>query len=346
VAFSSGDRGLAILTGGVLIIGLVAGLPMSAAPNDARLDGYAEWRRSGLIIVDGQRVGADQTTRWTGEPKSLAEVPLGHEVRVRGARQLDGSVLAREIDVRPNRIALFEDEVQQGTNELEGLWLRSGEAFEVDRTGRRTVIGEVAREGRSVDRVRRLVRRMSPSYLDHSKIRVYVVDNKEWNAMAMGNGAVWVFSGIMNDMTDDELAVVVGHELAHYTHEHSRRQMRKNMWIQFGSVAALLAAGAIDNSGWRAAAELGSALGFSAWMSGYGRNLEDQADRVGLRYAHEGGFDVNGAPQVWQRFLTKYGEGDRVTNFFFSDHSRASARRKNLELELRNNYTSLTSGGS
>ena len=44
------------------------------------------------------------------------------------------------------------------------------------------------------------------------------------------------------------------------------------------------------------------------------------------------------APQVWQRFLTKYGEGDRVTNFFFSDHSLASARRKNLEQELRNNY--------
>jgi Zn-dependent protease with chaperone function len=338
MSLSPGDRGLAILAVGVLIIGLTAGLPISAAQNAIRLDGYAEWRRAGLILVDGQRVRADQGTRWKGEPTSIDDVPLGHEVRVRGIRHVDGSVLAREIDVRPNGNALFEGDVQQGTNELEGLWLRTGEAFEVDRAGGRKVIGEVARDGRSVDRVRRLVRRMSPPYVDQSKIRVYVVDNKEWNAMAMGNGAMWVFNGIMNDMTDDELAIVVGHELAHYTHEHSRRQMRKNMWGQFGSLAALLAASAIDNNGLRAAAQLGSALGFSAWMSGYGRDLEDQADRVGLRYAYEGGFDVNGAPQVWQRFLTKYGEGDRATNFFFSDHSLASARRKSLEQELRNNY--------
>jgi Zn-dependent protease with chaperone function len=157
--------------------------------------------------------------------------------------------------------------------------------------------------------------------------------------MAMGNGAVWVFDGIMKDMSDDELAIVVGHELAHYTHEHSRRQMRKAVWGQMGSLAAILAAEAIDNDAARVATQLGSTLGFTAWMSGYGRDLEDQADRVGLRYAYEAGYDISRAPQVWQRFLEKYGEGDRVTNFFFSDHSLASARRKNLESEIRNNYS-------
>ncbi len=171
-----------------------------------------------------------------------------------------------------------------------------------------------------------------------SKLRVYVIDNKEWNAMAMGNGAIWVFSGIMNDMNDTELAMVVGHELAHYTHEHSRRQMRKAMWIQMGSLAALAAAQAIDNGGWRALAQVGRVLGFSAWMNGYGRDHEDQADRVGMRYAYEGGFDVSAAPHVWQRFLDKYGNTNKVANFFFSDHSTASARRRNLEQEMRFNY--------
>jgi Zn-dependent protease with chaperone function len=338
VLFSPGDRGLALVAVGALFVGLTAGVPMRAEHDTVRLDGYAEWRRSGSIVVDGQRVQADANTRWKGDSKSTGSIPLGHEVRVRGGRSPDGTVLAREIDVRPNGSALFEDEVQKGTNELEGLWLRSGQAFEVDARGQRKVIGEVSRDGRSVDRVRRLVRRMAPGYVNQSRLRVYVVENKEWNAMAMGNGAVWVFSGIMNDMNDDELAIVVGHELAHYTHEHSRRQMRKNMWGQFGSLAALLAAEAIDDNRLRAAAQLGSVLGLSAWMSGYGRDLEDQADRVGLRYAYEAGFDVKNAPQVWQRFLTKYGEGDRVTNFFFADHSLASARRRNLAHELRNNY--------
>ena len=339
MTLSPGDRGLALVAAGVLIVGLTAGLPTVTAQTAIRLDGYAEWRKAGVLVVDGQRVRADERTKWKGPVTAISAVPLGHEVRVKGDRQADGIVRAYEIDVRPNGTALFENEVRTGTDELEGLWLRSGEAFEADGGGRMKVIGEVAREGRAVDRVRRLVRQMSPPYVDQSAIRVYVIDNRDWNAMAMGNGAVWVFRGIMDDMTDSELAIVVGHELAHYTHEHSRRQMRKGMWGQFGSLAALFAAEAIDSGGLRAAAQLGSALGFSAWMNGYGRDLEDQADRVGLRYAHEGGFDVARAPQVWQRFLDKYGQGDRVTNFFFSNHSLASARRKNLEVELRHNYT-------
>jgi Zn-dependent protease with chaperone function len=339
MTFSAGDRGLAVVAVGALIIGLTAALPVVSAQETIKLDGYAEWRRAGIVVVDGQRVRADQRTKWKGAATAVDAVSLGHEVRVQGARQPDGTVLAREIDVRPNGKALFEADVQKGTDELEGLWLRSGEAFEADTAGKKTVIGEVERQGVRVDRVRRLVREMAPPYVDPSKVRVYVIDNKEWNAMAMGNGALWVFRGIMDDMNDNDLAIVVGHELAHYTHEHSRRQMRKAMWGQFGSLAALLAAAAIDSKGLRAAAELGSALGFSAWMNGYGRDLEDQADRVGLRYAYEGGYDVSSAPNVWQRFLDKYGQGDRVTNFFFSNHSLAGARRKNLQAELRNNYS-------
>jgi Zn-dependent protease with chaperone function len=338
LTFSDGDRGLAALLAVIVAVGVTVNYASLDAQQTIKLDSYAEWRRPGELLVDGQRVHTDQRTRWKGKVTRLDDVPLGSEVRVEGTRAADGTVLAREIDVRPNGVALFEADVRQGTDELEGLWLRAGEAFEADPRGTKKPIGEIERNGPRVARIERLVRRMAPPYVDRSQIRVYVIDNKEWNAMAMGNGAIWVFDGIMKDMSDDELAIVVGHELAHYTHEHSRRQMRKGMWGQMGSVAALLAAEAIDSNGLRTAAQLGAALGLSAWMSGYGRDLEDQADRVGLRYAHEAGFNVSDAPRVWQRFLEKYGEGDRVTNFFFSDHSLASARRKNLEQEIRNNY--------
>jgi len=334
-----GDRALMILLAGLVVVGLVAGTGgVSAEDGAIKLDSYAEWKLPGALVVDGQKVVADAQTKWKGKFTSLDAVPVGHEVRVQGMRQPSGAVLAREIDVRPNGSALFENEVQKGTDELEGLWLRNGEAFEADSKGKKIAIGEIEKEGRHVQRVQRLVGRLAPPYLDRSKLRVYVIDNQEWNAMAMGNGAIWVFRGIMDDMTDNELAIVVGHELAHYTHEHSRRQMRKAIWIEMGNAAALAAAEAIDSQGWRAIAQLGSTLGFGAWSNGYGRNLEDQADRVGMRYAHEAGFDVSRAPAVWQRFLEKYGDRDRVTNFFFSDHSSAAARRKNLEQELRFNY--------
>ena len=83
---------------------------------------------------------------------------------------------------------------------------------------------------------------------------------------------------------------------------------------------------------------LGAAALTGPEMSTVSKSPEDQADRVGLRYAYEAGFPVDGAPGVWQRFLEKYGQEDRMTNFFFSDHSLASARKGNLEREIANNY--------
>ena len=71
---------------------------------------------------------------------------------------------------------------------------------------------------------------------------------------------------------------------------------------------------------------------------GYSRDQEDQADRVGLRYAYEAGFDVSKGPGLWARFAEKYGDKDKVTNFFFGSHSLSSERARNLQKELRFNY--------
>jgi Zn-dependent protease with chaperone function len=334
-----GDRALVALMGLVLVVGLAAGPPGVSAQQGIRLDSYAEWKRDGDLVVDGQRVRPTPKTKWKGKYTSVGEIPLGDEVRVQGRRQPDGVVLATEIDVRPNAAnALFESDVRQGTAELEAAWTKNKLAFEPGANGQVKKIGEVADAGPDVDRVRRLVNRLAPPYVPRDALRVYVIDNKEWNAMAMGNGAIWVFSGIMQDMPDNQLAIVVGHELAHYTHEHSRRQARRAIWTQLAGVAAIISAEAIDSDAARAGAQMGAALGLSALTAGYGRDLEDQADRVGLRYAYEAGFPVDDAPGVWQRFLEKYGQEDRMTNFFFSDHSLASARKGNLEREIANNY--------
>ena len=75
-----------------------------------------------------------------------------------------------------------------------------------------------------------------------------------------------------------------------------------------------------------------------AWENGYGRNLEDQADRVGLRYAYEGGFDVECAIEMWSRIRSRFGEKDAVTNWFADDHSQSTGRIKNIRRELQLNY--------
>ena len=182
------------------------------------------------------------------------------------------------------------------------------------------------------------MQRLVPSYIDPNALRVRVVENGEWNAAAMGNGAIWVYSGLIDATSDNELAIVLGHELAHYTHEHSRRKIKRQMWGQLAAAGTEGALSTMNNDAAREMVGLAAALSLSAWTTGYSRQTEDQADRVGLRYAYEAGYDVSVGPSLWARFREKYGELDRVTSFFRATHSRPSDRIRNIEQELARNY--------
>jgi hypothetical protein len=110
------------------------------------------------------------------------------------------------------------------------------------------------------------------------------------------------------------------------------------MWIQLAAMGALGATSTIDSGTSRAIAETAAGLAASAWSNGYGRDMEDQADRVGLRYAYEAGYDITTGPSLWGRFAKKYGEGSAAVNFFFGNHSLAAERAAYLEREIALNY--------
>jgi Zn-dependent protease with chaperone function len=204
--------------------------------------------------------------------------------------------------------------------------------------GKRQEIGKIVESGAKADRANRIMSNLVPPYVSLEDLRVRVIETEEWNASAMGNGAIWVYSGLMEEMSDDELAIILGHELAHYTHEHSRRGAKQRFWGQLAGLGAVVGANAAGG-GTGDALGVGALLGVTAWQSGYSRDMEDQADRVGLRYAHEGGYDVKAGPQLWGRFKEKYGESDSVTNFFVGSHSRPTDRIRNLEHEISINYS-------
>lgn len=302
--------------------------------------GYVEWFRDDYLITDGQRVRWNEQTRLKlGRVPTVRQIPLGYEIKVKGIRLADGALLALELEAKPNGVAAYEREVRQGSDDLETTWIQRGAVFRMASDGRYTDGGRVRESGPDVDRVRRLVARLAPPYVDASRLRVRLIETNEWNASAMGNGAIWVNKGLLDDVaSDDELAFVLGHELAHYTHEHPRRGVRNGALIQLAAQAAQLALGHVDSATKHAALSIGTDLALSAWGSGYTRSLEDQADLVGLRYAYEAGFDVRQAPKMWRRVLERSGQPDRVSNFFLGDHSRASDRIRNLERELQINY--------
>jgi len=304
-----------------------------------KLSGYAEFREGAYLIADGQRIRVNEKTRIKGA-RNYRTIRMGSEIQVKGTRQDDGSILARKIQVGRNLETSLDRELEQGFDQIERQYLELGRMATTNHKGK--VIedfGELIEDGPQVARVRRIMTRVIPPYVDPDRVRVYVVDNDEWNAMAAPNYSVWVFSGLLEDLDDDEVALVLGHELAHATHEHSRKQLQRTNWVQLGAVAAATVAGeAIESDTGAMAAQTGAVLGASAASAGYSREHEDQADRVGLRYAYEAGYDVTKGAELWQRFARKYGESSVAVNFFFGDHSRSSKRAALLQQQIHYNY--------
>jgi Zn-dependent protease with chaperone function len=314
----------------VALICMVAASPVFAQKKQQTIQGYAEYYKNGFLIVEGQRIAANQFTVFKKVP-GLAGTPLGFEVKVKGVRQPDGSFLARELEAKPNGMAMFENEALASTTALENFWVSNGMMLMQGTDGEWKNGGRIISDGPGVDRVRNIMARLLPPYVRPDRIRVRLIESEEWNASAMANGAIWVHTSLVRDMSDDELAIILGHELTHFTYEHTRKQMKQQMWV---NLAAAVAGGVTRNP----TAQQYIAMGFSAWRNGYSREHEDQADRVGLRYAYEGGFDVEKGHRVWMRFLEKYGESDKLDNLINGDHSRPSERLRHLENEISLNY--------
>lgn len=318
----------------VALICLVAASPVFAQKKQKQqtIQGYAEYYQNGFLIVEGQRIAANQFTVFKKVP-SLAGTPLGSEVKVKGVRQPDGSFLASQLEAKPNSIGSFEPQVLARADATENLWVSNGMMLVQGPDGEWQNGGRIISDGPGVDRVRNIMARLLPPYIRPDRIRVRLVENEAWNASAMPNGAIWVFTALLRDMSDDELAIILGHELSHFTYEHSRRQAKQQMWI---NLAAAVAGGVTKNP----MAQRYMVMGLSAWRSGYSRDHEDQADRVGLRYAYEAGFDVEKGSRVWLRMLEKYGDNDKFKNLIEGGHSLNSERFTHLQNEISLNYPS------
>jgi len=314
-----------------------------AAAHAGKITGYAEYRKGNVLIVDGQRIVTDRRTKFEGTSKrarDFAAIPLGYEVIVKGSRQRDGSILAKQVEASRNRDSGIETQMKKAFDEIEALYVKKGRMVQTDENGE--VVednGPLLTSGPLVDRTRRIATSLAPPSVRPEDFRIYVVENEEWNAMAAPNFSIYVFSGLLEAMDDDEVAIVVGHELAHATYEHSRRQYEKSTLVQQGAALASELAGSLIKN--EVAADLTQmGMGYSAMtlVNVYSRDDEDQADRVGLRYAFEAGYDVEKGPKLWRRFAEKYGESSAAANFFLGSHSRASARAKKLTEEIEHNY--------
>jgi len=155
---------------------------------------------------------------------------------------------------------------------------------------------------------------------------VQVIDDpKTVNAWCMAGGRMAIYTGLIQqvDPTDDELAQVMGHEIAHALANHTAERMS----VAMASTAGVIAAGILaDNSGAAmASAAVAAKLAIGLPNS---RTAETEADRIGIELAAKAGYDPRAAITLWQK-MGKVG-GGKAPPAFLSTHPSDEQRQQRL----------------
>lgn len=168
-------------------------------------------------------------------------------------------------------------------------------------------------------------------------LRIYVIRNPNFNASMTANGIVQVWTGLLVRVSsEDELAAVLGHELAHYTQLHTLERLRK--------IKTNMAAGSIFDLG------LAVLTGYSvpvgqltalATVMAFSRANETEADLLGVKFMVDGGFDPRAAASVWDMIVreeAKAATKRKEPNIFTSTHPSSADRIVNLAAFADANY--------
>lgn len=153
------------------------------------------------------------------------------------------------------------------------------------------------------------------------KWEVNLIGSDELNAFCMPGGKIVFYSGLVKglSLSDDEIAVVMGHEVAHALREHSREQVSQALAAQ----TAIDIGASIFGLG-QGAAELAS-IGYEALVATrFSRTDEKEADRIGLELAARAGYDPRTGVTLWQKMMAKSGGASPPE--FLSSHP-ADAKR-------------------
>lgn len=161
------------------------------------------------------------------------------------------------------------------------------------------------------------------------KWEINVLDSPELNAFCMPGGKIVFYSGLIEQLTlsDAEIAIVMGHEIAHALREHAREQMSQALLAQttIGAGASLLGLG-------QGSVDLASA-GYQALIATrFSRNDEAEADRIGLELAARAGYNPHAGVTLWKKMMAANQKGRPPE--FLSSHPAEASRVAQIEALL------------
>ncbi len=156
---------------------------------------------------------------------------------------------------------------------------------------------------------------------------VNILVSNQINAFCMPGGKIAFYTGILEQLklTDDEVAMIMGHEVAHALREHARERMGKQAATNIGlNIGAQLLG--LGNTG----AQLAS-MGTQLLTLKFGREDESEADLVGMELAARAGYNPRAGVSLWQ----KMGAASKGAPLqFLSTHPSGPTRIKDIETNL------------
>ncbi|MGA8941095.1 MAG: M48 family metallopeptidase [Acidobacteriaceae bacterium] len=161
---------------------------------------------------------------------------------------------------------------------------------------------------------------------------IKVLDTDEINAMALPGGYFYVDSGlILACDSEDELAGVMAHEIAHVAAHHAAREMTRMGYMQIGSIPmVIVAAGSWTGYGVYEASQMAMPLTFLEFSRGY----ESEADYLGIQYMYRAGYDPQGMVTIFEKLAAMEKRKPGAISKAFSDHPATPERIAAVEREI------------
>ncbi len=156
---------------------------------------------------------------------------------------------------------------------------------------------------------------------------VNLIGSRELNAFCMPGGKIAFYFGILQrlQLDDDEVASIMGHEMAHALREHARERIGKSMATRAGAglLSSLLGLGQLGDTALSVGADLLTLQ--------FGREDESEADLVGMELAARAGYDPAAGARLWQKMMSVSKRGPPE---FLSTHPAGKTRIKDIQAML------------
>jgi predicted Zn-dependent protease len=198
--------------------------------------------------------------------------------------------------------------------------------------------GLLNQDPQQVQRVRAIAARLIPQvsvFRDDApkwKWEVNVLTSKDINAWCMPGGKIAVYTGLIErlKLTDDELAAVMGHEIAHALREHARERMGRQMATQtataVGAIALQIFTGVYIDP------QLAGTFTQAMFVLPNSRENEQEADLIGIELAARAGYDPRAAITLWQKMSQAGGGGPPE---WLSTHPSHETRLRELQTDVQ-----------